>query len=161
MNDDRYDLLMNPAIGSIAISYFIRGYSLKQKGKTPLILAFLVLPIVLQKRFRAALNCSSNYKTFLSKINADEKTRFLLLSKHIKSMRSFTMKSILVASAIGLLHIDSKKGLLGTGDEACFPSDDVLNPFTREIADSSMRLGSFIFSMGDVATVFRRFNLEA
>lgn len=161
MNDNRYDLLMNPAIGSIAISYFIRGYSSKQNTKTPLIIAFLVLPIVLQRRFRATLNSSNNHKTFLSKINADEKTRFLLLSKYIKSMRSFTMKSIMVAAAIGLLRVDSKNGLLGVGEEMRFPSDDVLNPFTKEIADSSMKLGNFIFSMGDVSTVFKRFNLEA
>lgn len=156
---DRFDILMNPAIGSITISSFVEGYSENEKG-VPFILCFFAIPLVFQEDIRNTILSSNNFNSFLNKLKKNHNDRIALIHKNVKSLRYLTLKSLLISSSANLLKIDSKKGIVIGNKTLNLPTNYSENCFLNDVNIAANKLGKF-FSKTQIRHIFQKLNVEA
>lgn len=156
---DRYDLLMNPAFGSIALSSFSKGYCSKEEG-VPFILCFFIIPLVFQKDIRETILSSKNFSKFVSNLNKNHNDRLAMIHKNIKNLRYLTMKSLLISSSARLLKINYKNGLIIGNISFTLPQDYKDNKLLQEVYNAANKLGVF-FSQTQIRQVFQKLKVEA
>ena len=108
------DLVQNPAIGAYLIWNFTLGYQEDGPDAAPVLLAFLVLPMLLHRQtFEAVASTrkASGLTLFAAKFDRE---REVLVELHLRArlLRPLTLQSIGVASTSRLVRIDHASALL-------------------------------------------------
>ena len=155
---NKYDLLMNPALGFISIASFLEGYGVKKTA--PFILCFFAIPLSFQKDIRLVSLSSRSIQSFYSKLFMNQKNRLALLHKTVKSFRDLTFKSILIGVSLGFFDLDTKNGTVMIKRKIKIPEKYSDNLTIQDISKSSKKIGIF-FSESDIYSIFKQMNTEA
>lgn len=138
---DRYEILMNPALGSIAISSFVKGFAENNNNKTPLFLCFFVIPMVFQKDIRNEIIHSRSFEKIVANLNKNHKDRLYGINHSIKQMRDLSFKSFVISVSCGLVSLDPKNALISPN--GCFKIPEAYsgNSVLKEMTEASEKLG--------------------
>ena len=146
--------LFNPAFCAMLIAKTCKDYMKKTQEPLAFSLAFLVLPIVLHPRTRAALP----YSTVTSLLSWTQEHRADLteFGAHARVLGQYTRESIIFGVANGTLTIDESGGI-ATGSAYVTPTEKKAEHFTPEVRDCLDRagfVGRWFAGAGTPATIF-------
>ncbi|MFC3444082.1 three component ABC system middle component [Sphingobium rhizovicinum] len=108
------DLVQNPAIGAYLIWNFTLGYQEDGPDAVPVLLAFLLLPMLLHRQtFEAVASTrkTSGLTLFAAKFDR-EREALVELHSRARLLRPLTLQSIGVASTSRLIRIDHGSALM-------------------------------------------------
>jgi hypothetical protein len=174
MLSDAINDVQNPALCACILWKFVRGYdSASPQGKgSPLPLAFLVLPIILQPTSRGLLQSTqeaSGLLAFAGKFRYPPahlakrmvdgvevragRDQWFILNERCKDLRSLTLRSLSMGVATGLLQLDPKAGTLKASADTQEPSR-IWSPEVREMLRNAEKLGK-IFAENSINSVLQ------
>jgi hypothetical protein len=109
MNTPEYEIVQNPALGSVAIWHFITTYveAHAQHRAPPLPITTCVLPVVFHKE-SVDLLCKRRFEGGLLNARADDRTFGVGLQERMLDMVELSFASLNVGVASGLLTMDEK-----------------------------------------------------
>lgn len=108
------DLVQNPAIGAYLLWHYALGYQEDGAESAPLLLAFLVLPMLLHRPTFDAVSSTrraSGLTLFAAKFDA-EREALIELHGRALTLRALSLQSIGVASTSRLMRIDHNSATL-------------------------------------------------
>lgn len=151
--------LFNPAFCAMLIAKACKDYL--KRGQEPLSfsLAFLILPIVLHPRTRAALP----YSTVTSLLSWAQEHRADLteFGMHSRSLLPYTREAIMFGVAGRVLAID-ESGRIQVGDRYTAPTPKRTELFTDEVRDCLDRagfVGRWFADAGTPSTIYSAFGV--
>jgi hypothetical protein len=125
--------IQNPALGAAIIAIFINEFykhSINQENP-PLLMIFVIIPLILNEKFRKLLIKTNGRKsslepiTFLSKIVRDDATSNNL-HHYVEIFKSYTLTSMVFAIKMGIVEITSEaKVVCATTKMDKFPVDNL------------------------------------
>ena len=146
------DNVQNPGLGSFLIWRFVSGYQEKVNdgSGTPLLYAFLVLPLVYNKQVREIISGTQNrtgLRGFAAKFgqaNSQYSDKLLSLHSRVDVMRAVSLESLRMAIAYKLVALDSERGVLFSLSQT-MPRRHI-EADVRDLARQSEKIGKW-FSM--------------
>lgn len=113
-NLNEIDLVQNPAIGAYLLWQFTLGYQKDGAEATPLLLTFLVLPMLLHRPTFDAVTSTRKASGLLLFAAKFDKEREALVELHgrARQLRSLSLQSMGVASTCRLIQIDYEAATL-------------------------------------------------
>ena len=153
--------VQNPALGASLLWRFVCGYSAAHRTRepAPLLLLFLVLPIVLHEQtesFVQGTQKASGLRVFAAKFGKAEHAKqdlLLSINDRMLALRNLSLQSLRLALASRLLHLESARvvPLTETPAAAGVPRE------VRQLLSSADKLGEWCgaLTLHEVATTLR------
>ena len=154
--------VQNPALGAGLLWRFACGYieSHSTRDPVPLLLAFLVLPIVFHERSEelvAGTRKASGLRAFAAKFgNSDNSMQDVLMAVHgrMLALKSLTRESLQVALATRLLRLETTGTLIALSQTR---ADSGIPVGVRRLMQSAEKLGYWcgLLTIHEVATTLK------
>lgn len=146
--------LFNPAFCAMLLGKASKEYAKKGHGQLPFPLSFVILPLVLHPRTRAALPYST--VTSLPSWTQDHRADLVELGLHARVLLPYTREAIMFGLGSKSLAIDAS-GNMHVGPKYVTPTEKKTELFTAEVRDCLDRagfVGRWFSAAGDAATIF-------
>lgn len=154
-----YQIVQNQILGAHSLWEFSKYYfqHSKPKAHPNLMLAFPVLPIVLNKRATMEINNRNFKEGSLYRTINENKDIYAGLQTRMENMANLTFRSLNTAFSLKILSVDSTTTQLIPSSKS-FPLADVGRDY-QEIIHSSRRVGAW-FGQLDISEIMTYFNIH-
>lgn len=152
--------LFNPAFCSMLIAKACKDYNKKASRNLEFSLAFLILPVVLHPKTRAALPGTT--LTSLLSWAQDKRADLTEFPSHARALEPFTREAMIFGFANGVLMLDETGGI-SPGKSNVEPTKNKTPEFTPEVRDCVDRagfVGRWFAGAGMPSTIFSAFGVS-
>jgi hypothetical protein len=153
---DEVEIIQNPALGAYCLWRFVKGYQSESSRQTPLILTFIVLPIVFHQNTEEIVQStqkSSSLMLFATKV-AKDRDNLLAIHMRANAMKGVSFRSLGLAAQTQLLKINYDDAHIWGNDARHKSQSPKLSKKVKKISDSSEKLGGWCsrLSVDQIAT---------
>lgn len=151
--------LLNPSFCTLLISATVNSFRSESNSDFPLILTFMILPLILHEKTRKALPASTRTSmVYWLQENPQSKIFF---HEKVKSLKPHTLESLQFASKHNWLQVNEDGNLIDTiENRAINKVKRTLEEEARECFLKSIFLGKWFASVGDVRTILAMWGIK-